>query len=84
MPYCKKCGAELPKDARFCSACGTPVSALKIKPVETHKTLKVTGKPKVVVTNTAPGSVEVKKGSDSEVAVDLNLSARVLLEFRNP
>lgn len=72
IPYCKKCGTELPEDARFCSACGTPVSA-PAKPVETHKTLKVTGKPKVIVTNTAPGSVEVKKGADGEVAVDLDL-----------
>jgi hypothetical protein len=24
MPYCSKCGAELEKDATFCSKCGTP------------------------------------------------------------
>lgn len=72
MPYCKKCGAELPKDARFCPACGALVAA-PAKPIETHKTLKVTGKPKVVVTNTAPGSVEVNKGVDDEVTVDLDL-----------
>lgn len=72
MPYCTKCGVELPKDARFCPACGTPVAA-PAKPLETHKTLKVSGKPKIIVTNTAPGSVEVKKSSEGEVAVDLDL-----------
>jgi DUF4097 and DUF4098 domain-containing protein YvlB len=73
MPYCRKCGAELPKDARFCPACGTPIVAAEAKPVETHRTLKVTGKPKVVVTNTAPGSVEVKTGPEAEVTVGLDL-----------
>ena len=26
MPYCRKCGAELDKTARFCPVCGTPVA----------------------------------------------------------
>jgi hypothetical protein len=26
MPYCTKCGAELPSDATFCPKCGTPVT----------------------------------------------------------
>jgi uncharacterized RDD family membrane protein YckC len=26
MPYCKKCGNEFPKGAKYCSACGTAVS----------------------------------------------------------
>lgn len=73
MPYCRQCGAELPKDARFCPACGTPVATLEMKPMETHRTLKVTGKPKVLVTNTAPGSVEVKSGPETEVTIDLDL-----------
>jgi hypothetical protein len=25
MPYCRKCGAKLDEDARFCHVCGTPV-----------------------------------------------------------
>lgn len=25
--YCKECGAELPRDARFCNYCGTPTAA---------------------------------------------------------
>jgi len=72
MSYCKHCGAELPEDARFCSACGTRVVS-KTKSVETHRILKVTGKSKVVITNIAPGSVEVKHGSQGEVTVDLDL-----------
>lgn len=72
MPYCKQCGAELPEDARFCPKCGSSVS-YEAKPLETHKTLKVAGKPKVIVTNVAPGSIEVKSGSDAEVTVDLDL-----------
>jgi hypothetical protein len=32
MPYCSKCGAELEKDAVFCSKCGTPAGPSVIKP----------------------------------------------------
>src|SRR3990170_2375214 len=28
MPYCRKCGAKLQEDARFCHVCGTPVGAV--------------------------------------------------------
>jgi len=72
MPYCRRCGAELPKDARFCPACGTPVAVPEMKPLETRRTLKVTGKPQVIVTNIAPGSVEVRSGPNAEVTVDLD------------
>jgi len=27
MPYCRKCGAKLTDDARFCPVCGTPVTS---------------------------------------------------------
>jgi uncharacterized RDD family membrane protein YckC len=27
MPYCKKCGTELPEGAKYCPVCGTPVTA---------------------------------------------------------
>lgn len=73
MLYCRQCGAKLPKDARFCSACGTRVVSLDMESMERHRTLKVAGKPRVVVTNTAPGSVEVKPGPNGEVTVDLDL-----------
>ena len=26
--YCTKCGAKLPRDARFCMNCGKPVAAI--------------------------------------------------------
>ncbi len=73
MPYCRRCGAELPKDARFCPACGTPVALPEMKPMEARKTFKITGKPNVVVTNVAPGFIEVKSGPEAEVTVDLDL-----------
>jgi DUF4097 and DUF4098 domain-containing protein YvlB len=41
--------------------------------MERHHVFKVTGKPKVVITNIAPGSVKVKPGSEGEVTVDLDL-----------
>ncbi|MFQ6064554.1 MAG: DUF4342 domain-containing protein [Candidatus Bathyarchaeia archaeon] len=25
MPFCEKCGTELPEDARYCPSCGAPV-----------------------------------------------------------
>ena len=73
MPYCSRCGAELPKDAGFCPSCGTAVAVSKLAPSETHRTFKVKGTPKVVVTNTAHGSIEVKSGPRAEVIVDLDL-----------
>lgn len=72
MSYCRQCGAELPEGARFCPACGVRVIS-KAKPVEMHRTLKVTGKPKVVVKNVSPGRVEVEPGTEGEVTVDLDL-----------
>ena len=27
MPYCQKCGTELPEGAKYCPVCGTPLSA---------------------------------------------------------
>jgi DUF4097 and DUF4098 domain-containing protein YvlB len=73
MAYCKRCGVELPLDARFCPNCGAPTTEPEIRPMETHRTLKVTGKPRVVVSNTVPGTIEVKPGSEAEVTVDFDL-----------
>jgi len=74
MGYCEKCGAKLTEDARFCPNCGTCVMT-ETEPVETHHVLKVADKPKVIITNTAPGSIEIKKSSEDEVSVDLDLRA---------
>lgn len=46
---------------------------MESKPVEKHQVFKVKGRPKVIVMNTAPGSIEVKSDSKSEVNVDLDL-----------
>ena len=27
MPYCRKCGAEISEDVKYCPFCGTPVKA---------------------------------------------------------
>lgn len=75
MVFCSKCGAKLPEDARFCPSCGSPVGGTSEKPSETVKTFKVTGKPQVFVINTASGLVEVERGSEGEVAVNLQLKA---------
>jgi len=72
MPHCRQCGVELPEAANFCPVCGTRVIS-ETKPIERHRVFKVTGKPKVVVTNIALGSVKVKSGSKGEVTVDLDL-----------
>jgi hypothetical protein len=41
--------------------------------VERHQVLKVSGRPKVIVMNIAPGSVKAKSGPPGEVTVDLDL-----------
>jgi hypothetical protein len=73
MTYCKRCGAELPGAANFCPACGAQVRVGEVKPSKEHRTLKVTGKPKVVVMNTAVGAIQVNHGKADEVSVDLDL-----------
>jgi uncharacterized RDD family membrane protein YckC len=30
MPYCRKCGNELPEETKYCPVCGTPVSAEEV------------------------------------------------------
>jgi DUF4097 and DUF4098 domain-containing protein YvlB/ribosomal protein L40E len=72
MSYCRQCGAKLTEDANFCSVCGTR-TIRETKPVEKHHVFKVRGRPRVVVRNVAPGSVEVKSGAKGEVVVDLNM-----------
>lgn len=73
MPYCRNCGAELPTEANFCPKCGTPTAKTEAKPTQQHQTLKVTGKPKVVIINRAPGHIDVKAAAEGEVTVDSDL-----------
>jgi hypothetical protein len=70
--YCRQCGGKLPEDARFCPTCGTKV-APETKPAGMHRILKTKGKPKVVVENFSPGSIEAKHGSEGQVDIDLDL-----------
>jgi len=37
MPFCGKCGAELPEGTRFCSACGEPIQAAAPQPAPTYQ-----------------------------------------------
>ncbi len=73
MPYCTKCGAELPENARYCPNCGTPTSVAETKPVTEHHQLKITGKPKIIILHRAPGKIDVKNGTQNEVVVDLDI-----------
>ena len=71
MAYCKKCGAKLPVDARYCPACGTRVISEKTE--EIHRVLKITDKPNVIVINLSPGSIEAEHGTQQKVTIDLDL-----------
>lgn len=73
VPYCRNCGAELPAEANFCPRCGNAVSKTEAKPTKQHQTLKVVGKPKVVIANHAPGHIDVKAAVEGEVTVDSSL-----------
>jgi len=37
LPYCAKCGADIPEDAKFCPACGAPVGPPERVPYEKHE-----------------------------------------------
>jgi hypothetical protein len=37
MPYCRKCGAKLEEEARFCHVCGTPVAAVAVPAMPRRK-----------------------------------------------
>ncbi len=81
MSYCKSCGGRLPEDAQFCPSCGAPINVSTAKTMETHQIFKVTDKPRVIVTNTAPGLIEVKSGPEGEVVVDMDLKEREQLSW---
>jgi len=77
LAFCAQCGTELPEDARFCPSCGTPVLEKAEEPTtREHRTMKVGEKPRVVIHQRTPGRIEVKKGTDGEVLVDLDLRER--------
>lgn len=37
MPYCAKCGADIPEDAKFCPVCGAPVGPPERVPSEKYE-----------------------------------------------
>ena len=39
--FCTHCGEELPADAKFCTACGTPITAEEVKAEKEKPTKKV-------------------------------------------
>jgi len=40
MPFCRKCGAELDRDAKFCPSCGTSVTPPAVRPERRRKERK--------------------------------------------
>jgi DUF4097 and DUF4098 domain-containing protein YvlB len=46
-----------------------------------HQVFSVSGKPKVVVKVTVPGSIDVKRGQDGEVVVDTKVTESDLVDF---
>ena len=42
MPYCRKCGTELPEEAKFCPVCGTPVTTEETPAAPTMPTAPAT------------------------------------------
>ena len=66
--YCTKCGAKLPRDARFCMNCGKPVSAivsakaveLKSSPANAAVPTKVVEPAGVSAKTTAPAAASAK------------------------
>lgn len=66
--YCTKCGAKLPRDARFCMNCGKPVAA-----IAPSKVVEPTGAPakaavpsKVVEPTAAPAKVPESTGASAK------------------
>jgi len=47
MPYCKKCGNELPEGAKYCPVCGTSVSAEEAPAAPTMPAAPVAAGPKL-------------------------------------
>ena len=73
--YCTKCGAKLPRDARFCMNCGKPVSAiasakvveLKASPANAAVPTKVVEPAGVSAKTTIPAAASAKE-AESKVA----------------
>ncbi|MGQ9722914.1 MAG: DUF4097 family beta strand repeat-containing protein [Candidatus Jordarchaeum sp.] len=71
MPNCIENSGELSTDSRYSLDCK---SETDMKCKKTSQTLIVAGKPKVLLTSTAPGEIVVRPSHDAEVTVDLDLN----------
>ena len=61
--YCTKCGAKLPRDARFCMNCGKPVSA-----IASAKVVELKASPAKATASTAAPAKEAAPSASSEEA----------------
>lgn len=71
MPFCYKCGGEVPEDARYCQHCGTylkaiPEEGLFKEQIEVPYPESSTAALEIIVG--APGRVEVRGGGESLVS----------------
>ena len=74
--YCTKCGAKLPRDARFCMNCGKPVSAivsakaveLKASPANAAVPTKVVEPPAAPAKVPEPTGASAKEGAPAKAA----------------
>lgn len=83
MPsYCSRCGAALPETgASFCPRCGAPVASDAKRSISMHRVMNVSGRPKVSVTLTVPGSIDVRKGNDGEIILDSQVMDPHIIDF---
>ncbi|MGN0546506.1 MAG: zinc-ribbon domain-containing protein [Acutalibacteraceae bacterium] len=63
--YCKKCGAEIVADAKFCESCGTAVEAVPVQPENTPEVTQTEQKPEV--TQVPPVTETVNPQTAAEV-----------------
>ena len=75
--YCTKCGAKLPRDARFCMNCGKPVAAIApAKAVELTAVFAKAAEPKAVPAKAVDSAVSPEEVAAS-AKVDVSATASV-------
>ena len=71
----------MPDSARFCPSCGTPVYSAAKKSETSQQSFHLTGRPKLVVNISTPGSIDVKSGEKGVVNVDANIGDPVNVDY---